>query len=119
ASFVATPIADAGQVVGLLVFRFPIDEFSNILTGDMAWEAGHGLGKSGEVYLVGSDALMRSDSRFRLEKPDDYPNLLKKGGYSEKQIDAIKRLETTVFTQEVHDEAFDRASKGEAGTQVV
>src|SRR5262249_49954824 len=111
-------IADEGQVIGLLVFRFLIDEFSNVLTGEMAWER-DGLGKTGEVYLVGADGFMRSESRFRLEKPDDYPDILRQAKYSEKQIEAVKRLETTVCSQEARDDALERASDNQSGTEIL
>ncbi|WP_256371420.1 methyl-accepting chemotaxis protein [Stappia sp. ES.058] len=60
ASFIATPVIDdAGRFKGALVFQMPIDRINTIM-GNAA-----GLGRTGETYLVGSDMLMRSDSRFR------------------------------------------------------
>lgn len=56
ASFIASPIIEAGKTTGVLMFQMPIDRVSNV----MAERAG--LGKTGETYLVGSDNLMRSDS---------------------------------------------------------
>lgn len=56
ASFIASPIFDRGQRIGVLIFQMPIDRLNNIM-GER-----EGLGKSGETYLVGGDYLMRSDS---------------------------------------------------------
>jgi len=56
AGFVASPIYDGKDKVGVAIFQFPID----ILNGIMAERAG--MGETGETYLVGSDKLMRSDS---------------------------------------------------------
>ncbi|MBK5967503.1 MULTISPECIES: methyl-accepting chemotaxis protein [Thiorhodovibrio] len=56
ASFIASPIFDRGEKIGVAIFQMPIDALNSI----MAERAG--LGRSGESYLVGPDLLMRSDS---------------------------------------------------------
>lgn len=56
ASFIAAPIFEGGQKVGVLIFQMPLDR----ITAVMSERAG--LGETGETYLVGSDNLMRSDS---------------------------------------------------------
>jgi methyl-accepting chemotaxis protein len=62
ASFIATPVMHQdGSFKGALVFQMPIDRINAIMGN------GAGLGRTGETYLVGSDMLMRSDSRFRKE----------------------------------------------------
>jgi len=58
ASFIASPIFDGKKLSGVLVFQMPVDEINRRLL------VKEGLGESGEVYLVGSDNLMRSQSRF-------------------------------------------------------
>ena len=62
ASFIATPIATPdGAMKGALVFQMPIARINGIM------QNAAGMGDSGESYLVGSDLLMRSDSRFLAE----------------------------------------------------
>ncbi len=62
ASFIATPILSTdGALIGVLAFQMPI----NRINGVMQQRAG--MGESGETYIVGSDFLMRSDSRFSKE----------------------------------------------------
>ena len=56
AGFVASPIFDGEEKIGVLIFQFPIDRVNGIMTQR------DGLGESGESYLVGPDLLMRSDS---------------------------------------------------------
>ncbi|EIC23552.1 methyl-accepting chemotaxis protein [Thiorhodovibrio frisius] len=56
AGFVATPIFNGDQRLGVAIFQFPIDRL-NAIMGERA-----GLGKTGETYLVGEDGLMRSDA---------------------------------------------------------
>lgn len=58
ASFVASPIFDDEGIIGVLIFQLPIDQINVIM------QERSGMGESGETYLVGSDKLMRSDSRF-------------------------------------------------------
>lgn len=62
ASFISTPIADSnGKTIGVLVFQMPIDRMNGVM------QMTAGMGESGESYIVGSDFLMRSDSRFSEE----------------------------------------------------
>lgn len=56
ASFIAAPIFDAGQMIGVLMFQMPLDRITDVMSERA------GLGETGETYLVGSDHLMRSDS---------------------------------------------------------
>src|SRR3990167_694862 len=62
ASFIAAPINDGFNKIGVLVLQIPIDQINNVMMGRS------GLGETGETYLVGNDKLMRSDSRFSEKK---------------------------------------------------
>ncbi len=60
--FIATPISGANQTEsGIALFVLKPSVISNIMKNE---EVVKSLGKSGEVYLVGPDSLMRSESRF-------------------------------------------------------
>ena len=62
ASFISTPLLNAeGALEGVLVFQMPIDNLNAVM------QNAAGLGETGEAYIVGSDLLMRSDSRFSEE----------------------------------------------------
>jgi methyl-accepting chemotaxis protein len=56
ASFIASPIFDGDEKVGVALFQMPIDRLNAIMSERA------GLGTTGETYLVGPDFLMRSDS---------------------------------------------------------
>lgn len=58
ASFIAAPVVVNGQAVGVVALQMPFGRLNTIMSERS------GLGESGETYLVGSDYLMRSDSRF-------------------------------------------------------
>ena len=69
AAFIATPIFIDGVKKGVLVFQMPVDVINKIMRFNDQFEKA-GLGKTGECYLVGSDYLMRSNSRFQKEIKD-------------------------------------------------
>ena len=58
AAFVAAPIKIWGKTRGVVMVQIPIDQINQIM------QERTGLGETGETYLVGSDKLFRSDSRF-------------------------------------------------------
>ncbi len=61
ASFMSIPIIDNGTTIGALVFQMPIDRINKVMAKST------GLGKSGEAVIVGSDFLLRNDSKFSKE----------------------------------------------------
>lgn len=80
ASFISRPVVDSnGSFLGVLAFQMPVDRIDAVMA------AHEGLGKSGETYLVGSDYLMRSSSRFRKES-----TILKVTVDTKQVIEAIK-----------------------------
>ncbi|MGB1009797.1 MAG: adenylate/guanylate cyclase domain-containing protein [Thiolinea sp.] len=66
AAFLAAPVLKGTELIGIIAAQIPIVEINNILTNEKKWQA-DGLGDTGEVYIVGFDKLMRSDSRFSLQ----------------------------------------------------
>jgi len=68
ASFIATPIFDGDEKLGVAIFQMPVDR----ITGIMAQR--DGLGETGETILVGPDNLMRSNSHRSPEKHDLVPS---------------------------------------------
>jgi len=58
ASFIASPIFDGDDRVGILIFQMPVGVINAIMQVD------EGMGETGESYLVADDFLMRSQSRF-------------------------------------------------------
>ncbi|NQU64251.1 MAG: methyl-accepting chemotaxis protein, partial [SAR324 cluster bacterium] len=56
ALFVAAPIIENGQIIGVVALQMSIEAIDKIM------QQREGMGETGESYLVGSDKLMRSDS---------------------------------------------------------
>ncbi len=62
ASFMGTPVVTPeGKTIGVLVFQMPIAKLNALM------QRTEGLGETGETFVVGTDNLMRSDSRFSSE----------------------------------------------------
>ena len=62
AAFVSTPIIDEnGKVIGILAFQMPIDNINYIIKNTV------GMGRTGEISLIGQDFLLRNDSKFSEE----------------------------------------------------
>lgn len=118
AAFIAAPIFDRSELIGVLAFQLPVDEINNVMTGNRNWES-DGLGKTGETYLVGRDALMRSVSRFLVQDPKGYAKILSLLGVSEAQINRIDRYGTSILQQYVRTAAVADALTGKQGTRII
>ncbi|MEQ8791227.1 MAG: methyl-accepting chemotaxis protein [Pirellulaceae bacterium] len=64
ASFLAAPIFDGKEKIGVAIFQMPVDRFTEMMART------DGLGETGETILVGPDYLMRSNSRRDPENHD-------------------------------------------------
>ncbi len=63
AIFIGAPVTDTqANIIGIVAIEVDIDAINSIMFEN---NPHNGLGKSGESYLVGSDFLMRSTSRFQ------------------------------------------------------
>ncbi|MGA9381816.1 MAG: adenylate/guanylate cyclase domain-containing protein [Phormidium sp.] len=118
AAFIAAPIFNQSELIGVLVFQLPVDEINHVMTGNRNWES-DGLGKTGETYLVGRDALMRSVSRFLVQDPQGYAKTLRSLGVSEPEINRINQYGTSILQQYVRTAAVADALTGKQGTRII
>ncbi len=100
ASFIASPIFDGSEKVGVLIFQMPVDKINNIMTYDGEWEK-VGLGKSGETYLVGDDGTARSMSRFLIEDEQGYIDMMADLGMSQTLLDKIFAHDSNIGVQKI------------------
>lgn len=114
AAFIASPIFEQSELIGVLAFQLSTDEIDNIMTGDQNWQA-DGLGKSGETNLVGADFGMRSISRFLIEQPDTYYKAIADQGLGQDEINHIKILNHSILHQETRTEAISKALDNQTG----
>ncbi|NMG22393.1 adenylate/guanylate cyclase domain-containing protein [Brasilonema bromeliae SPC951] len=118
AAFIAAPIFNGPEFIGILAFQLPVDKINNVMTGNKHWKQ-NGLGDSGETYLVGPDYLMRSASRFQIEDPKGHAKTLRSIGTDENTVKKIEEFKTTILLQEVQTKAVKEALFGKQGTQVI
>jgi class 3 adenylate cyclase len=118
AAFIAAPIFNQSQLVGVLAFQLPVDEINNVMTGNQDWER-DGLGKTGETYLVGRDTLMRSVSRFLVQNPKGYATGLRSLGFKDSAINRINQYGTSILQQKVQTEAVTASLAGKEGTKII
>ncbi|WP_286233395.1 methyl-accepting chemotaxis protein [Thalassotalea sediminis] len=118
AAFFSSPIVVNNATIGALIFQAPIDKINSIMTYQGQWDA-RGLGKSGETYLVGSDYLMRSESRFLLEDTDNYLMALKKAGTPAKDIALISAKKSALGIARIDSKAVKAAINGQSGFDLI
>jgi PAS domain S-box-containing protein len=118
ASFIASPIFDEDKQIGVLVFQVPADKINQVMTGNYNWKK-EGLGESGETYIAGADYKMRNDSRFLIEEPDRYFELIEQVGADKEVINLIKLHSTSIMFQELRTEAVEDALNGNTNTKII
>ena len=118
ASFIASPIFEGAEQLGVLIFQMPIDEINRIMTSELNW-TNEGLGASGETYLVGDDYTMRSTSRFLVEDPAGYVEALARAGVDNLVIEKIEAMNTSILLQEVKTKATEQAVQAQAGHDII
>jgi class 3 adenylate cyclase len=106
-SFIVSPVSDGESIVGYVLFEIRAETLTELVTNDFNWlEAG--LGDTGEIYLVGDDLSLRSESRLWIEDPEVYLSETSAvNGEAVAQDVATRR--TSVLTQPVVTEAVEQA----------
>jgi anti-anti-sigma factor len=114
----AAPIFDDGQLVGVLAVQLSVERINRVMTNDGKWKAA-GLGDSGEVYLVGADRLLRSESRFFVQDRENYLRQIASGPSGQRVARLIERAGSGIGLQPVSTLSSQAASSGEWGTGVI
>ncbi|HEY9705768.1 MAG TPA: HAMP domain-containing protein, partial [Allocoleopsis sp.] len=118
ASFIATPIFEQSNLIGVLAFQISLDKVNQVMTGNKKWRK-EGLGETGESYIVGADYTMRSMSRLLAENAEIYLKKAEKTGLSKEIIAQIKNTGTTILFQKVNTTAAKEALSGKEDTQIM
>lgn len=110
--FAGALVRSNAQTVGALIVEVPIEAINELTTAGGRWED-TGLGETGEVYVVGSDRLIRSESRRWIEDRDAYLDAVIEAGYDPELADAMALLDSSVLLQPVETDAVEVALDGE------
>lgn len=100
-AFAASPVLVDGTLVGFVAAAIGIDQVDTIMSGNGEWS---GFGDTGEAYLVGPDATMRSTARTYEESPSTFlaeANTAGPGALSEADRRRIVGTGTTALVQSV------------------
>ncbi|NJM97663.1 MAG: HAMP domain-containing protein [Phormidesmis sp. RL_2_1] len=114
AAFMATPIYQDTDLIGVMAVQIPTDKINDVMTSGGNWQR-DGLGNSGETFLVGADKRLRSESRALIEQPEAYFETLKARQMDAGDLAQIERLETAVLNQPVDSPAITEAIAGQTG----
>jgi HAMP domain-containing protein len=117
ASFIATPIYDGDEVIGVLAFQMPVDRINDIMTSRQEWGR-VGLGETGETYIVGDDLTLRNQSRFLIEDRENYLQMIKQLGVAFGTVRQIEAMGSSIGLQEVRTEGTLAAVGGASGTGI-
>jgi class 3 adenylate cyclase len=109
--FIAAAITDQSEIVGAVVVALPRSLLDDVATFDGQWSDVL-PGETGEVYVVGSDTLMRTAARHWIENPTAYSERLASAGYDAEVGERIAKYDTTVLAQPVNTEATATALEG-------
>lgn len=115
ASFIACPVYEKNEKIGILVFQMPINKINQILTGDNKWFE-DGLGETGETVMIGDDYKLRSIVRSFIENPKAHLDALRRLNYDESILQQMKKMETNILLEEIKCSAVTKALKGSVGT---
>jgi class 3 adenylate cyclase len=94
--FVASPIYDGKERIGVFALQLSTDAISNVMSGKRGWER-YGLGQTGDSIIVGQDRLVRTNYRQYLERPDDFIAELRANGMPDQKLQRIRVYETTIL----------------------
>lgn len=117
-AFLAAPVIMNGEMKGIVAGQVSIKALNAAMTSSGRW-ASEGLGRTGEVYLVGPDSCARTDSRFLLEDSAGYLKLLSDLGTDASTVDAIAASGHSILHQKIATKAVSEALEGNAGTRII
>ena len=112
--FTAMPIVAGGQTIAVLVAQIDIGALNNLLTDDNRWRL-TGQGETGEVQLVGEDRLLRSQSRFMAEHPNQFLAAVQANGTPASVADQIRKLGSAIMYLRLRNDAVDLAFRNQTG----
>ncbi len=110
--FIATVIRSGSEVLGAVVAEIPVGTITDLATAGQEWDL-LGLGETGEIYLVGSDNTLRTDTRDWLDDPEAFvQDHLDRFG-DETAAAQMELAESAALTVEVDNAAVDAALSGD------
>ena len=101
--FTAVPITVNGQTLGVFTAQIAIKTLNGLVTDNGRWPGR--ARRYREVLLVGEDRLLRSQSRFMVEEPDEFLRDARADGLPANTAEQIRSLDTTILYMPARTEA--------------
>ncbi len=117
AQFVSAPIYKNNKIIAALIFQIPVDKINSILTSKKQWKK-QGQGDSGETYVIDKSKTMKSISRFIVDDPKGFFEVMAKIGMSQDSINYMKSKETSATTAKVDTLGARTVISGKAGFDI-
>ncbi|OOF26402.1 hypothetical protein BZJ19_04535 [Salinivibrio proteolyticus] len=115
ASFIATPVIAKDEIVGVLIFKLPIQRLSGVISAQGHWQSA-GFGQTGEMFLVGPDNVLRTESRYLHANKDQYLQQLTQNGVKPELLRRIAFTGTAAGQQPIESRSVTRALNGQSGS---
>jgi len=112
--WVASPIFDGKERVGILALQISTAHLEDVVTGRRSWQR-DGLGQSGRSNIVGPDYRVRTNARPFLENPEQFLAQLKADGASEEKIARIRAHHSAILEAEIRRPSVTAALDGREG----
>ncbi len=116
--FVATPVFSGREFKGVVAAQLSADKLNGVVNNGRDWRAA-GLGDAGDIFVVGSDGLLRTTVRKFEEKPDEFLAAIDRGGTTSVVIEQIKAFKTPIMLENASNRLVPDAKKGSTVAQVV
>ncbi len=117
AQYVASPIFEGEERIGILALRLSTDAIENVATGNRGWQK-DGLGRTGQTAIAGPDYLLRTNARGYLEDPHRFIEALNELRISEDTINRIRTLNTTILQFKAKLPSVTEGLEGREGTTI-
>jgi class 3 adenylate cyclase len=115
--FIATAIRSGSEVTGAIVAELPVSVITDLVTAQQDWAA-LGLDQTGDIYLVGADGTLRTDTRSWLEDPEEFLRDHLERNNDQELNDRMRLVGSAVLSQGIDNAAVEAALVGDtfAGT---
>lgn len=113
AAFAAAPVFDGDRQIGVIAMQYPIDQITEAMNSGKAWEK-IGLGKTGDLFLVGPDKFMRTNARYVVENKNTFVDQLG-GKLSANARATLLKKDTSIGLVAIDSEATRPALAGQEG----
>jgi class 3 adenylate cyclase len=115
--YVASPIWNGQERVGVLALQLSTDAIEDVATGRHGWEA-DGLGQTGQTVIVGSDYRVRTNLRNYIADHEGFLAQLKAIGTSDDELKRIREYRTTILQLEMKLPSVTAALQGKEGNVI-